>query len=102
MPRRIVYSILGAFAVSRAAVFLLLIVGSQMAFLGKEYSNTIWRTEVTLSAERFWPELLRTTMVGDAFWYRQIAMHGYEPPSPDGAPKNTWAFFPLYPFLVWV
>jgi uncharacterized membrane protein len=100
MPRRTVYSILGAFAVSRAAVLLLLIVGSQMAFLGKEYSNTIWRTEVTISAERFWPEFVRTTMVGDAFWYRRIAMHGYEPPSRDGAPKNTWAFFPLYPFLV--
>jgi hypothetical protein len=100
MPRRTVYSILGAFAVSRGAVILLLIVGSQMAFLGKEYSNTIWRTEVTLSAERFWPELLRTAMVGDAFWYRQIATHGYEPPSHDRTPKNTWAFFPLYPFLV--
>jgi hypothetical protein len=100
MPRRTVYSVFGAFAVSRGLVFLLLIVGSQIAFLSKEYSNTVWRTEVSLSAERFWPELLRTTMVADAFWYRQIAIKGYEAPSADGAPKNTWAFFPLYPMLI--
>jgi hypothetical protein len=100
MPRRTVYSVLGAFAVSRAAVILLLVVGSQIAFVGKEYSNTIWRTEVSLSAGRFWPELSRMAMVGDPWFYRRIAISGYEGTSLDGAPKNTWAFFPLYPLLV--
>ena len=100
MPRRTVFSVLGAFAVSRAAVILLLIVGSQIAFVAKEYSNTVWRTEVSLSAERFWPEALRIAMVGDAWFYRQIAISGYEPRSLDGKPKNTWAFFPVYPLLV--
>lgn len=97
MPRRTVYSVLGAFAVSRAAVIVLLVVGSQIAFIAKDYS-TIWRTEVSLSAGRFWPELLRVAMVGDAWFYRSIAISGYEGKSHDGAPKNTWAFFPLYPF----
>ncbi|HSY50246.1 MAG TPA: hypothetical protein VLC46_15645 [Thermoanaerobaculia bacterium] len=100
MPRRTVYNVLGAFAVSRAAVIVLLVIGSQMAFIGKEYSNTVWRTEVSLSAARFWPELLRVAMVGDAWYYRQIAVSGYEPRSLDGTPKNTWAFFPAYPLLV--
>jgi len=39
-------------------------------------------------------------MVGDVWFYRQIAISGYERPTPDGAPKNTWAFFPLYPLLI--
>jgi hypothetical protein len=100
MPRRTVYSVLGAFIVSRGAIILLLTIGSQIAFLGKDYGNTIWRSEVSLSSRRFWPELLRTAMVADAFFYRQIAIHGYEAPTVDAAPKNTWAFFPGYPLLV--
>jgi hypothetical protein len=100
MPRRTVYSVLGAFIVSRGAILLLLTIGSQIAFLGKDYGNTIWRSEVSLSSKRFWPELLRTAMVGDAFFYRQIAIHGYEAPTADAAPKNTWAFFPGYPLLI--
>ncbi len=100
MPRRTVLSVLGAFAVSRAAVIVLLIIGSQIAFITKDYSNTVWRTQVSLSAERFLPELSRETMVGDGWFYRQIAVSGYEPRTLDGAPKNTWAFFPLYPLLV--
>lgn len=100
MPRRTVLSVLGAFAVSRAAVIILLVIGSQIAFVAKEYSNTIWRTEVSLSAGRFWPELIRVAMVGDAWFYRSIAISGYEAPSPDGKPKNTWAFFPVYPLVV--
>jgi len=100
MPRRTVYNVLGAFAVSRAAVILLLVIGSQLAFLAKEYNNTIWQTEVSLSAKRLQPELLRLAMVGDAWFYRQIAISGYEPRSLDGKPKNTWAFFPVYPLLV--
>ena len=100
MPRRTVLNVLGAFAVSRAAIILLLIIGSQMSFIAKEYYNTVWRTEVSLSAQRLRPELLRMAMVGDAWFYRQIAIDGYEPRSRDGTPKNTWAFFPVYPLLV--
>ena len=91
--------VLGAFAVSRAIVFLLLIIGSQITFITKDY-GTIWRTEVSLSAGRAWPELQRMIMVGDAWYYRQIAATGYEPPTAGGAPKNTWAFFPGYPILL--
>jgi hypothetical protein len=100
MPRRTILNVLGAFAFSRAAVILLLVIGSQMSFIAKEYYNTVWRTEVSLSAKRVRPELIRMAMVGDAWFYRQIAINGYEPRSPDGKPKNTWAFFPLYPLLV--
>ncbi len=99
MPRRTVCSVLLAFAVSRAAVILLLIVGSQIAFIGKDYS-TVWRTEVSLSTGRVLPELSRLAMVGDPWFYRWIAISGYESKTPDGAPKNTWAFFPLYPLLI--
>ena len=92
-------SVIGAFAVSRALVFLLLIIGSQITFVTKDY-GTIWRTEVSLSTGRTWPELQRMIMVGDAWYYRQIAATGYEPPTAGGTPKNTWAFFPGYPILL--
>lgn len=94
-----IYSVIGAFVVSRAAVFVLLIIGSQITFVTKDY-GTIWRTEISLSAGRTWPELQRMIMVGDAWYYRQIAATGYEPPTANGAPKNTWAFFPGYPILL--
>lgn len=84
---------------SRALVFFLLIIGSQLSFLGKEYANTIWRTEIDLSSERLQPELTRMVMVGDAWFYEQLAREGYEPPAADGKPRNSWAFFPLYPLL---
>ncbi|HYR28480.1 MAG TPA: hypothetical protein VEU30_08445, partial [Thermoanaerobaculia bacterium] len=82
---------------SRALIFFLIVVGSQIAFLGKDYGNTIWRTQVDLSMERLRPELTRMVMTGDAWYYRQIAADGYEPAN--GGPRNTWAFFPLYPLV---
>lgn len=97
--RRTIYSVLGAFAVSRAAVIVLLIIGSQITFVTKDY-GTIWRTEVSLVGGRVWPELRRMMMVGDAWYYRQMAASGYEPPTSDAKPKNTWAFFPGYPLLL--
>jgi hypothetical protein len=99
MPRRTVCSVLLAFAVSRGAVILLLIIGSQISFITKEYS-TVWRTQASVSAGRVLPELSRLAMIGDAWFYRWIAISGYESRTPDGAPKNTWAFFPLYPLLI--
>jgi hypothetical protein len=99
VPRRTVFSVLGAFAVSRAAIIVLLIIGSQITFVTKDF-KTIWRTEVSLVGGRVWPEMLRMMMVGDAWFYRQIAATGYEPPTADAKPKNTWAFFPVYPLLL--
>ena len=99
MPRRTFFSVLGAFAVSRAAVILLLIIGSQITFVTKDFT-TIWRTEVSLVGGRVWPEMLRMMMVGDAWFYRQIAATGYDLPTADAKPKNTWAFFPVYPLLI--
>jgi Gpi18-like mannosyltransferase len=99
VSRRTIYNVVGAFAVSRAAVIILLIIGSQITFVTKDF-GTIWRTEVSLVGGRVWPETLRMIMVGDAWFYRQIAATGYEPPTADAKPKNTWAFFPGYPLLL--
>jgi Gpi18-like mannosyltransferase len=99
VPRRTISSVLGAFAVSRAAIIVLLIIGSQITFVTKDF-GTIWRTEISFVGGRVWPELLRMMMVGDAWYYRQIAATGYERPTPDAEPKNSWAFFPAYPLLL--
>lgn len=89
-------NVLLAFFLSRAFVFFFLIIGSQIAFLGKDYGNTIWRTETVVQAERIRPELTRMVMAGDAWHYERIARGGY----PEREPRETWAFFPLYPLLV--
>jgi hypothetical protein len=44
-------------------------------------------------------ELLRDLGAWDGIWYREIALHGYEPALMHG---DTAAFFPLYPVLLLV
>jgi hypothetical protein len=96
---RIVRVALLAFLVSRGLLFLLLVVGSQVSFLGKVYGNSVWETRVDLQSERTVPELVRVVMVGDAWWYRSIALEGYVPRTAQQGLPN-YAFFPLYPLLV--
>lgn len=78
---------------------LLLVVGSQLSFLGKVYSSSVWETRIELQGERFTPELVRVAMVGDAWFYRSIALGGYDTHATAGKAAN-WAFFPLYPLAV--
>ncbi|HEX8618957.1 MAG TPA: hypothetical protein VF911_15345 [Thermoanaerobaculia bacterium] len=80
-------------------MLLLLVSGSQMAFLGKVYSESVWQTRIALDATRLRPELVRVAMVGDAWFYRSIALHGYDTRAVSGRAAN-WAFFPLYPLVV--
>jgi hypothetical protein len=97
--RRILRAALLAFLVSRLLVFGVIVAGSQIAFLGKVYSNSVWETRIVLQPERVRPELERIVLVGDAWWYRSIAVDGYDRARVNGRPAN-WAFFPLYPLLV--
>src|SRR3954449_4503636 len=99
VPRRTLFSVLGAFAVSRAAVIALLIIGSQITFVTKDF-GTIWRTEISFVGGRVWPERQRIMMAGAAWFYCQIATSGYETRTADAKPKHTWAFFPAYPLLL--
>ena len=92
MSRRLDLDALLAFVLSRALFFGLVIAGSQIAFLRKTYSNSVWETRIDLNARRVRPELERVAMVGDAWFYRAIAQEGY-----DGSARA--AFFPLFPLL---
>lgn len=93
---RVIRAALVAFVASRVLVFAVMIVGSQIQFVGKEYSNSVWRTRVDLSASRVLPELERVAMVGDSWFYRSIATDGYSA-TPNGTTTPNYAFFPLYP-----
>jgi hypothetical protein len=88
-----------AFALSRLLVFAILIAASQMAFLQRVYSNSIWETRIELQTARLAPELTRVAMSGDAWWYRSIAMNGYDKRPFDKSRDANWAFFPLFPLL---
>lgn len=96
--RAVIRTAIIAFLVSRALIFLGLLVVSQIAFTGRIYSNSAWQTRITLQSERIRPELTRMIMVGDAWWYHRIAETGYR--AANDEEKNKRAFFPLYPLLV--
>jgi hypothetical protein len=93
VSRRVALDALVAFVVSRALFFALVVAGSQMAFLRKTYSNSVWETRIQLQSARVLPELQRVAMVGDSWFYRAIAADGYDR-------SERAAFFPLFPLLV--
>ena len=93
MTRRLVVDALLVFALSRGLFFTLVIAGSQIAFLQKVYSNSVWETRIALEAKRVRPELERVAMVGDAWFYRSIATDGYDR-------SDRVVFFPLFPLLI--
>jgi Gpi18-like mannosyltransferase len=85
-----------AFLSSKALLLLMLLFGSQLAFLRKTYGNSVWETEITLSSSRLWPELQRMVMAGDSWWYARIAADGYD----KTLATPTVAFFPVFPFTI--
>ena len=56
LDRRLAGAAFASFVLSRAVCFAVLIAGSQIAFLGKVYSGTVWETRIELQAERVRPE----------------------------------------------
>lgn len=99
---RILRAALVAFVTSRLLIFAVLIAGSQIAFVGKEYSGAVWQTRINVRGERVLPELERVAMVGDSWWYRSIAVRGYDLLPRAGAAQGevpNWAFFPLFPMI---
>lgn len=87
-----------SFVISRALFFTLVIAGSQAFLLEKTYGNSVWETRIELMSARFAPELVRTTLIADGWWYRGIYLNGYDKPGTTETPN--WAFFPLFPLLV--
>jgi Gpi18-like mannosyltransferase len=99
MSRRIASTALIAFITSRALFFALVIAGSQIAMLGKAYSDSMWLTRIDLMSARVVPEMVRTTLIADGWFYRSIWLNGYSRSGASG-PAPDWAFFPLYPLTV--
>ncbi|HKS23484.1 MAG TPA: hypothetical protein VJZ76_11845 [Thermoanaerobaculia bacterium] len=99
MNSRTIRAALFAFLLSRAIFFALVIVGSNVAFLRKVYNDRIWETNIVLKGERIVPQMVLTVMNGDAWYYRSIAVNGYER-RPFAPGQANWAFFPLYPLTV--
>lgn len=99
LTRRLLTTVLSAVLLSRLLLFGLVVLGSQLSFLGKTYSGTVWETRIELRSERLVPELVRVLVIGDAWWYQSIATHGYGARI-EAAGVPNYAFFPLYPLAV--
>lgn len=100
MSRSTVISAILAFVASRILILCLVIIGSQIAFVQKVFSNSVWETRITIERARILPELSRVAMVGDAWSYETIAVSGYPQRTSGRQASVIWAFFPLYPLLV--
>lgn len=86
-----------AFVLSRTIFFAVVVLGSQIALLGKTYGESVWETSIEFEGRRVVPELVRTVLIADAYWYRSIAVYGY---GNEPGRSESWAFFPFYPLLV--
>lgn len=88
--------VLSAFIVTR---LLLLLVGLLTSF----FILPLMKTDMTrygLPADTRLPDALWLMWQRfDSGWYREIAVHGYWPPSTLSG-KSNWVFYPLYPILV--
>ena len=76
----------------------MLVIASQITFLQKIYSGSVWETRIDLESERVRPLLVQQMLIGDVWWYRAIAEDGYRD-SDQWPAAGKAAFFPLYPML---
>ena len=90
---------IAAFVISRVLLFALLLIGANTIF-GEKFYGTIWQTRIELHAAQFHPNLQKVVMNGDVWFYRGIAMNGYERRPFSARAAANWAFFPLYPLAV--
>jgi Gpi18-like mannosyltransferase len=88
-----------AFLVSRAAFFAMIVLVSNIQFESKEYNGQIWKTWIEIHSGAIGPLVAKTVMTGDAWWYRSVAVDGYER-TPFVAKQANWAFFPMFPWIV--
>jgi len=90
---------IAAFVISRALLFVLLMIGANTIF-GEKFYGTIWQTRIELHAPQIHPNLQKVAMNGDVWFYRGIALNGYERRPFSATAAANWAFFPLYPLAV--
>ena len=99
---RSVRSGLFAFALTRAIVFTIFIMATQLSFYDnppKRFGD-LQNVRVSLERVQFARKMRDLVQRADGNWYLGIARDGYENAPFDATREHNWAFFPVYPLVV--
>lgn len=88
-----------AFTLTRAIVFLIILLGGQLNHITTGSGLITRDFELSLHKVPVARLLRETIMVADINWYSGIAENGYERRRFDATVPHNWAFFPLFPLL---
>ncbi|HEY7786461.1 MAG TPA: hypothetical protein VIB00_17150 [Pyrinomonadaceae bacterium] len=96
-------SALFAFALTRLIILFVFICAAHFEVLpGTIPEDTSRQPHIIVHRETLIPKLAELAARGDGNWYIGIARHGYERRAFDTSTQRNWAFFPVYPMLLWV
>jgi hypothetical protein len=95
-------SALFAFALTRLIILFIFICTTHFEILpGTVPTDTSRQPNIVIHRETIRPKLEALGTRGDGNWYLGIARHGYERRPFDDSTQHNWAFFPLYPLMLW-
>ncbi len=99
---RSVRAALSVFALTRAIVFIIFILATNITILepNRVFIRDANETRISLSHSGVARRLRPLVQRADCAWYLGIARNGYEQRSFDDKQERNWAFFPLFP-LMW-
>ncbi|MEO5720473.1 MAG: hypothetical protein ABIR71_03255 [Chthoniobacterales bacterium] len=90
------------FALTRLAILLIFILAdaSVLNRAAPDFNPDDLHPITRVESRRLTTALQQTLMRGDSGWYAGIASEGYERIPFENTAQHTWAFFPLYPWLL--
>ena len=93
-------SALSAFALSRVLVFAVFILCGQLNIFDPYPPAEFHNARISVRHIAFARIMHKTVSTGDANWYIDIAVNGYERRPYASDTLHNWAFFPAYPLTV--
>ncbi len=86
------------FLASRALVLAIILVATRATVVRHTFGARVIETRIEL--RQLGPAINQAFVVGDAEWFRSIAMDGYAAGPFDKSRQRNWAFLPAWPLLL--
>jgi Gpi18-like mannosyltransferase len=90
------------FCLTRAIVIAIFILTGQIQVMPDPYNPGTTNSYLSLRKIPLSRILQEEAQIADANWYMSIADKGYEKVAFENSTAHNWAFFPLYPVLLWI
>ncbi|HEY0006749.1 MAG TPA: hypothetical protein VGB17_18345 [Pyrinomonadaceae bacterium] len=91
-----------AFLLTRILVFTIFILTAYLSIPTKSFGRQVKEAELSLDQRSIPQKLVQLAQAADANWYMGIAGGGYERGPFTAESQHTWAYFPLYPMVLWL